>query len=138
MEAGQCGWCGGTGEELALAGASAPAKDDACRICRGRKRCITCSRGAKMRQGDVGAAVALERLRLVEAEFRPSVGLDAQRAELVRLNEAFLERYAGSVEAQSLVDPATWQGPKAGQAPSTLASQARQRIDRVLEALGAP
>jgi hypothetical protein len=138
MEAGQCGWCGGTGEEPQLATPGTAGTDDACRVCRGRKRCITCGRGAKMRQGDAAAGVALERLRLVELEFRPSVPLEAQRAELARLNEAFLERFAGTVEAVSLVDPATWQGPKASPAPATLAAQARSRIERVLEALSAP
>lgn len=143
LDTGLCGWCGGTGQEPALAGAAAPAAeakaaDTACSTCRGRKRCISCDRGHKVRLGDTEAAASLARMDAAFADFRPVVTLEVQRAEVARLNAEFLERHAGAVEAQALLLPSEWQGVgRSGQA-QPLVVRARSRLDRALEALGRP
>ncbi|MFM8979251.1 MAG: hypothetical protein ACKOSS_02125 [Planctomycetia bacterium] len=161
LDTGTCGWCGGTGLEPAAAaqasgapstvastapgtGPSAASSTAAnpvevpCSTCRGRKRCISCDRGHKVRLGDPEASAAYARLQAALADFRPVVTLEVQRAEVERLNAEFLERHAGAPEAQLLVLPAQWAGLGRSLPEQRLVVRARGRIDRALEALGRP
>lgn len=138
---GQCGWCGGTGQEPASPAAveRGPASTPAtCQVCQGRKRCIACGGDRHMRLGDVGAAQALERYRARVADLRLTVPLDEQRTELTRLQSEFLERYAGTVEAQHLILPRSWRGPHVEGQTQSLVAAARERLDAVLQALAVP
>lgn len=140
LDTGTCGWCGGTGLEPAATAPASPAsrpEEVPCSTCRGRKRCISCDRGHKVRLGDVEATAAYARLRAAEADFRPVVTLAARRAEVERLTAEFIERHAGAPEAQRLVVPSQWSGA-GGEVATCLVARARQRIDQALEALGRP
>ncbi len=138
---GLCGWCGGTGQEPPSPAVveRPPAKASVtCQICLGRKQCIACGGDRHMRLGDVGAAEALERYRARIADLRATVPLDEQRAELTRLQREFLERHAGTVEAQHLILPRSWRGPNSEAHTQTLVEVARERLDALLRALAAP
>jgi hypothetical protein len=142
---GRCGWCGGTGVHMpATPKAEEPAP---CPVCLGRKWCIACGGDRRMRLGDPGAGVAIETYAQGLGDIAPSLSQETQRAEVRRLNEAFLARHLGTVEATYLVHWPTWQNgswpeldrPPHGWgtgAPATRAVEAsRRRLDHVLVAL---
>lgn len=107
---GRCGWCGGTGEDLG--DANGPG-EGVCPVCLGRKWCVACGGDRRIRIGDRAARQALETYAAGLGDVAPTLSLAAQRQEARRLNEAFIARHTGTIEAAYLV---FWPDWKAGEA----------------------
>ncbi len=141
---GRCGWCGGTG--LSLDEFEQDPKRS-CPVCFGRKWCIACGGDRRIRLGDPSAARALADYAASLGDVAVSLPLDEQHAEARRLNEAFILRHTGTLEATYLVFWPEWRagtwpvledppffwgrGPEATRAVAA----ARRRLDHVLVAL---
>lgn len=130
---GRCGWCGGTGRELA----SEPAEPVvACPVCFGRRACPACGGDRRIRLGDEAAARDLTHYLEALRTLSPSLSLEVQRAEVRRLGEAFLGPHAGTREAQEVVFAPTFDAAHGARQRSVNA--ARGRLDAVLAAVSAP
>lgn len=132
---GQCGWCGGTGQELATAATTEPAP---CSVCFGEKRCIACDGDRRVRVGLEASHAEFARYRAAaDVLAAPATPIETARSEIKTANEAFLRRYAGTVEAADL-----WFAPLFlrgnDEATPRAATMARQRLGNVLGALKAP
>jgi hypothetical protein len=134
---GRCGWCGGTGRDLA-AGADATEKDSVCPACFGRRACVACAGDRRIRLGDAAAARDLGRYLQDVSAISHLVDLDEQRAEVRRLGQAFLtvQGNSGTLEAQQVLFAPQW-SPDDPQ-PRRTVEACRARLDQVLRALPTP
>jgi hypothetical protein len=145
LEPGRCGWCGGTGKDLAE-GASGD-----CPVCFGAQTCIGCDGDLRTHLGDERAGRDRERLK---RDLGPLRG-DAYWKEFRERSRAFLGRNAGTLEATQIgIDPASLPReeppppppppPEGGHRnlragtppPPTAAGTARGRIEAAMRALG--
>jgi hypothetical protein len=126
---GRCGWCGGTGRDLDRPAA----KPLPCPACLGRGRCVACDGDRRIRVGDEGAARDYARYVAQLRDISSRVSLEAQREEVRRLTDAFVERWHGTEEATRVVFWPEWtvdgRGPR-------LVERSRHRLDQALDALG--
>ena len=148
---GRCGYCGGTGIAL---DAKPSRRSDPCPVCLGQGACIACNGDRRMRVGDEAAFRALrqyvEALDDLDAALPPAV----RREEARKLGDAFVRRYAGTVEATLILfepglqrsvpsqldlqaaSPATVLGvAQRGYSDDSAVGAARRRLDAVLEAV---
>jgi hypothetical protein len=138
LEPGRCGWCGGTGKDLA------GAADAECPVCFGGKACIGCDGDRFTRLGNERAELDRDRM---ERELAPlGRGTEAYWKEHRGLARDYLRRHAGTFEATRIaVDPAV--PPKSPPAPpdgprnlrsaedGTAAKVARDRVAAAIRAL---
>lgn len=142
---GQCGWCGGTGRDL-----SAAEKDKApCPVCFGEKRCIACDGDRRVRLGVELAARELDHyVSLARMLSTPSTADEGARREILRANQQFLRRFAGTEEAAGLFFSPLFvtgsEGTSAGIPRGVVLEKlprgvdmAHDRLQEVLTALGA-
>lgn len=138
---GRCGWCGGTGEDL---GDGDGPGEGPCPVCFGRKWCIACGGDRRIRLGDPAAGRAFETYAQGLRDITPTtLPQPVQQAEARRLNEAFIARHTGTVEATYLVFWPRWRAAEALATPDAdtrvpglrAVEVARRRLDAVLEAL---
>jgi hypothetical protein len=129
---GRCGWCGGTGRDLA---ASEPDANP-CPACLGRGRSIACDGDRRIRIGDVGAGRELPRYLAQVEDIARKLPLELQRQEVRRLTDAFLSRWHGTEEAARAWFWPDWEWTSDGSAP-TVVNRCRERIDDVLRSLEA-
>jgi hypothetical protein len=123
---GRCGWCGGTGRDLATEEGDAP-----CPVCFGRKACIACGGDLRVRVGDEGAHRALTAYRRELDAISVWIPADVQREEARDANQEFLPWHVGTGEASQLVFWPWW--PRDKTTPAVAA--ARRRLDALLTAL---
>ena len=125
---GLCGWCGGTGLDLAQgdrAGKPCPA-------CLGRAQCVGCGGDRRVRVGDEAAHLAFLAYDAGVRDVAEDLPVDVQRAEIRRLAEQSLPRSAGTEEAAGIAFWPSWEPTGAA---ATVVEAARSRIDLVREAL---
>jgi hypothetical protein len=145
---GECGWCGGTGKDLA---ASQPDEVVPCAVCFGGRKCIVCAGDRRIRIGQEGADLAIRRYEALLASFGHEIQapVERQREEVRRENERFLSRFAGASEARRLRYWRDFPTPEVPLPPSfggggrekvgdMAADRMRARIVEVLQALDAP
>lgn len=125
---GRCGWCGGTGRDLAE-----PKKDTPCPVCLGKKACIACGGDLRVRVGEEGAHRALAAYRRTLGGISVWLPGDTQREEVKAANEEFLPWHGGTAEASHLVFWPWWPNDKTTPAVEV----ARTRLNAVLTALTA-
>jgi hypothetical protein len=130
---GRCGWCGGTGLDLAVP----PPKSEPCPACLGRGRCIACDGDRRIRIGDGAADRALVRYQASMRDIAPGLPLEVQRAEARRLTEEFLGRWHGTEQAARAWFWPQWRD-RGGEGVPRVVERCRQRLDTVLQALQAP
>ncbi len=124
---GQCGWCGGSGRDLA-APATAPKP---CPVCLGAKKCIACGGDRRVAVGRHAAGIALDHYRLRITSLAGFIAPARAREELWKENEAFLHRHVGTREASDLLFVP---GFRAGE-PLRAAHEGRDRVEVVAKAL---
>lgn len=133
---GRCGYCGGLGLDPA---SIQDEKGEPCPVCLGKKVCIACNGDRRVRVGDVGAERDLARYRAALLDVSDHLPIRVQRGEARRLNEAFVQRHAGTREAAWLVHWPVWTTDEVPSEGSTASSVyiSRKRLDLVLAALAA-
>ena len=126
VDRGRCGWCGGTGRDLAK-----EEEDTTCVVCLGTGQCIACGGDRRIRLGDEAAYVALGVYRegVDDARAAASVPLAVRRGEVERLTREFVRLHAGTQEATQAWFWPTWPGS------SSAVEVARARLDLVLNTL---
>jgi hypothetical protein len=139
LEAGRCGWCGGTGKDLGAAG------DAECPVCFGGEACIGCDGDLFTRLGNERAARDRDRMKRELAPLQgPKNG--AYWKEHRALARDYLRRHAGTSEAtQVAIDPlppSVAPEPPAVEAlrylrssAGTSAGIARKRVEAAIRAL---
>lgn len=125
---GRCGYCGGTGNDLAR---EADEDQRPCRVCLGRGGCIACGGDRRMRIGDETAARAYQVYREAVNDLPLSLPAPTRRKELRDLGEQFLRRHPGTVEATRILDWSSQEYPVS----DPVVGAARARLDAVLEAV---
>lgn len=139
---GQCGWCGGSGRDLARADAA----DALCPVCFGAKHCVFCGGDRRVRVGVEAAARDVSRYRgFVDGLAGDLSSPAATRKEVAGWNEAFLKAHTGEEEAADLLFPESFRPlrPGAGPPPADLSpddnrrssTAARRRASDVVTAL---
>jgi hypothetical protein len=126
IEPGRCGWCGGTGKDLAATG------DAECPVCFGGEACIGCDGDLFTRLGSERAARDRDRMH---RELR-MVPPGAERAGYWREHRIrakdYLRRHAGTAEAMEVaIDPQNRRPHTA----ETSAATARARVEAAVRAL---
>jgi hypothetical protein len=125
---GRCGWCGGSGRDLATPGEGEPVP---CPVCFGRQQCIACDGDRRMRLGDAGAASGAARYRAAMADLADSIPADLRRAEAQRLTRQFVLQHHGTVQTTEV-----WFWPDVASDHAARAlERSRARLDACLEAL---
>lgn len=129
---GQCGYCGGTGTDLAAAGA----KDrPPCPVCLGDRRCIACGGDRRVLVGlELAAIEAAGYDALAQTLLAPNSPPDLVRRQLKDAATVFLRRQLGTTEVEHLV---FWPDfpPVAGHAARTANAVAAERLTLVMGAL---
>jgi hypothetical protein len=120
---GRCGWCGGSGSDLA----AAPGSDVRCPACLGREQCPGCGGDRAVRVGDPDAAKALRTYERDLQDVSPLLPEPVQQEERRRLAVAFLGRHAGTLEAQRIRF-----GPLE---PRTVTEACRSRLEAAMRAM---
>lgn len=130
---GRCGYCGGTGEEVA-----SDSEPHDCPVCFGGKNCIASGGDGISTLGARGAHTDLHRLLREMATLSKHLTPAVRTRELERLARAFLDDHVGTVEAGQLP---FWKdlipGDQAVGSARPAAEVARARLDLLLEALQA-
>lgn len=126
VDRGRCGWCGGTGRDLAEDG-----DDSVCPVCFGTGNCIACGGDRRIRVGDEAAheALVVYREGVEDAGAAEGVSLEVRRPEVERLTREFVRLHAGTEEATQIWFWPTWPGS------GTAVDTARERLDLVLKTL---
>lgn len=126
VDRGRCGWCGGTGRDLASS-----KKEDVCPVCFGRGLCIACGGNRRVRVGDENAHRAWIRYRTGVEDVADAVRLpDAVRVEEVhRLARELVTSHFGTMEATRVLFWPEWP------TTATAADASRDRLDSVLTIL---
>jgi hypothetical protein len=141
---GRCGWCGGTGLDLARdAEHGTP-----CPACLGKGQCVACGGDRRIRVGDDRARQDFEQYWTGIVDIPPILPVDAQKAEARRLAETFLRSHAGTIQATRVLFWPEWHMPPTrpaldakvldlpGYGPRVVEA-CRRRLDLVLKTLGA-
>jgi hypothetical protein len=128
---GQCGWCGGTGRDLAAA------ERVPCLACSGSGRCAACDGDRRVRVGLEAAGVEIDRYKqLAMTLFGEGTPVPAARLVLGEANADFLRRFAGTSEVAQLYFPPEF---RAGTPPAPyLVAATRGRLESVLRKLAGP
>lgn len=97
---GQCGWCGGTGFDLAAPGATPRTP---CPVCLGDRRCIACGGDRRVLVGLEAAAIDAARYdALAQTLLAPNSPPDLVRRELRDAAGVYLRRQLGTAEVEHL------------------------------------
>lgn len=129
---GQCGWCGGTGHDLA---APEGKERPPCPVCLGDRRCIACGGDRRVLVGlEVASVEAARYDALAQTLLAPNSPPDLVRRQLRDAAAVFLRRQLGTAEAEHLV---FWPEfpPSAARPARPAAAAAAERLTAVMGAL---
>jgi hypothetical protein len=99
IKPGACGWCGGTGRDLAPSTASGAG---ACPCCFAEKDCVACAGDRRVHVGVEAADRDVRRAWLRWNALGDADGVDGVRRALRRDEERLVQRHAGALEASTL------------------------------------
>ena len=99
IKPGACGWCGGTGHDLARTGTAAAA---VCPACFGEKDCVVCAGDRKVRLGVEAADRDVRRAQLRWNALSAADGEDGMRRAVRTDEERLIKRHSGTLEAGRL------------------------------------
>jgi len=127
VDRGRCGWCGGTGLDVAQ-----DRESSTCPVCLGTTHCISCGGDRRVLVGDEAAHEAYEAYRQGVDDLMAAKGVsfDVRRTEVERLTEDFVRLHAGTLEATQLLFWPEWPGSYKA------VDKCRERLELVLAVLG--
>ena len=126
VDRGRCGWCGGTGRDLAQ-----EREGSTCPVCFGTGQCIACGGDRRIRVGDEAAHLAylVYHAGVEDVEAAVTVPHAVRLKEVERLTQEIVRLHAGTLDITRVLFWPAWPEQR------TAVDVARERLDLVLQAL---